>query len=73
MITIKSEDLEVIQSLETLILHAEEKYPHFESPRGQQDIAKAKDAVRALWTKFTVSQISTCLSNNKTPNGSYEA
>lgn len=32
-------------ALSTMIDHASEKYPHFESERGQRDIKSAKDAL----------------------------
>jgi hypothetical protein len=34
--------------MERLIEHAGEAYPHFESTRGQEDIAAARVAVRAM-------------------------
>jgi hypothetical protein len=32
-------------ALELMIDHASEQYPHFESPRGQRDIAQARNAL----------------------------
>lgn len=36
---------ELVNALEAMIDHAQEKYPHFESQRGQDDIERAKKAV----------------------------
>lgn len=36
-----------------MIDHAEETYPHFESPRGQRDIAQAKKAVAVIREMLT--------------------
>lgn len=39
-----------IMAILVLIEHCAEKHPHFESPRGQKDIAKAKIALRVMTT-----------------------
>jgi len=39
---------DALESLRTLVEHAGEKYPHFESERGQKEIAEA----RALLTEI---------------------
>jgi hypothetical protein len=36
---------DLLAALETLVDHAQEKYPHFESERGQRDIAAALKAI----------------------------
>ena len=38
---------QLVAALEKLIDHASETYPHFESPRGQADIAQARAALAA--------------------------
>ena len=37
-----------VSAIKTLIEHAQETYPHFESPRGQRDIAAAISALAEL-------------------------
>jgi hypothetical protein len=37
-----------IEAVETLVDHAEEMYPHFESERGQRDIAEASAVLGEL-------------------------
>ncbi len=36
---------QLLGAAETLAAHAEEMYPHFESERGQEDIARVKQAI----------------------------
>jgi len=40
--------LEVITAFEILLDHAREKYPHFESLRGQRDINRAFEALKRI-------------------------
>lgn len=42
---------ELLAALITLVDHAEETYPHFESARGQADIAAAKAAIQKAQVK----------------------
>jgi hypothetical protein len=37
-----------LEAIQRLIDHAGETYPHFESPRGERDIAEAREALRRL-------------------------
>lgn len=36
----------LVAALQTLVEHAQEQYPHFESPRGQHDILTAQNALK---------------------------
>lgn len=36
----------LVRALAIMVDHAEEQYPHFESPRGQSDIMQAKAALK---------------------------
>jgi hypothetical protein len=42
---VQSPARELLEALKTLTDHAQEKYPHFESERGQRDIAQALAAI----------------------------
>jgi hypothetical protein len=44
----KTQQIEKVTAIDTLIEHCQEMYPHFESERGQADIANAKAEHAAL-------------------------
>ena len=45
IIELKAVNVELLAILTTVINHASEMYPHFESERGQREIAEARKAI----------------------------